>query len=82
MRTLKQAVKVLLQQQVPEERIIFLTRSETEAKNVGRQLGVISGGWWYCRHVRRSLPLATMLAIPGVGPVFAFGTRALPRSSV
>jgi len=71
------AVKVLLQQQVPEERIIFLTRSETEAKNVGRQLGAISGGLvGGTAGMSAGLAAATMLAIPGVGPVFALGLGA------
>ncbi|HEY1422727.1 MAG TPA: STAS domain-containing protein [Candidatus Acidoferrum sp.] len=71
------AVKSLLQQQVPEERIIFLTRSETEAGSVGRQLGACAGGIvGGTAGMSVGLAAASVLAIPGVGPVFALGLGA------
>jgi anti-sigma B factor antagonist len=71
------AVKLLLEQQVPEERIIFLTRSETEAKSMGRQIGALSGGLvGGTAGMSAGMAAATMLAVPGVGPVFALGLGA------
>ena len=41
----EEAVKRLLEHHVPEDRIIYLTRSESEAKNMGKQLGGYAGGF-------------------------------------
>ena len=35
----EEAVKSLLEQNVPKESIVYLTRSESEAKSVGKELG-------------------------------------------
>jgi anti-sigma B factor antagonist len=71
------AIKILLERQVPEERIIFLTRSETEASSVGTQLGACAGGIvGGTAGMSAGLAAASVLAIPGVGPVFAMGPGA------
>src|SRR5882724_10003438 len=67
----EEAVKSLLEHHVPEDRIIYLTRSESEAKNMGKQLGSCAGGF-----VEGAAGVATLLTIPGVGPVFALGFGA------
>jgi hypothetical protein len=40
----EEAVKELLENHVPEKSIVYLTRSESEAKNVGKQFGAVAGG--------------------------------------
>ena len=73
----EEAVKRLLEQHVPEERIIYLTRSESEAKNVGQQLGgqavgPIDG----VAAMPAGISAGAQLTVPGVGPVFALGPGA------
>ena len=71
------AVKALLEHQVPEERIIFLTRSETDAKSMRVRLGACAGGIVDgTAGMSADLAAATVLAVPGVGPVFALGLGA------
>jgi hypothetical protein len=41
----EEAVKKLREQQVPKESIIYLTRSESEAKSIGKELGAYTGGF-------------------------------------
>lgn len=41
----EEAVKDLLRQNVPEQSIVFLTRSESEAKTVGKEVGAYTGGF-------------------------------------
>jgi uncharacterized protein YcfJ len=40
-----EAVQDLLQAKVPEESIVFLTRSETDAKRTGKEFGATVGGF-------------------------------------
>lgn len=71
------AVKSLLEHHVPQERIIYLTRSESEAKSIEKQIGAYTGGFVGGAAGRSAgVPAATLLAIPGVGPVFALGLGA------
>ena len=73
----EEAVKNLLEHQVPEESIVYLTRSETEAKTVGKQVGAYAGGFvGGAAGMSTGVVAATLLAIPGVGPVFALGFGA------
>src|ERR1700688_3995867 len=73
----EEAVKSLLGEFVPKESIVYLTRSESEAKSVGKELGVYASDF-----VGRGAGLsagvtgATLLAVPGIGPVFAQGLGA------
>src|ERR1700694_2974612 len=73
----EEAVKHLLDQDVPKEAIAYLTRSETEAKVVGKELGAYTGGFvGGAAGLSAGVAAATLLAIPGIGPVFALGFGA------
>src|ERR1700675_3436120 len=72
----EEAVKSLLEHHVPQERIIYLTRSESEAKSIEKQIGVYAGGFVGGADDRSAGVAAANLAIPGVGPVFALGPGA------
>jgi anti-sigma B factor antagonist len=73
----EEAVKSLLEHHVPEESIIFLTRSESEAKSIGKQLGAYAGGFvGGAAGLSAGVAAATVLAIPGIGPLFALGFGA------
>jgi anti-sigma B factor antagonist len=71
----EEAVRELLRQRVPQESIVFLTRSESEAIGLGKELGAYAGGF-----VGGSVGMAgaavASLAIPGIGLVFALGVGA------
>ena len=41
----EQAVKELVDQHIPQESIVFLTRSQTEAMSFGKDLGQYVGGF-------------------------------------
>jgi anti-sigma B factor antagonist len=69
----EEAVRRLLEHGIPEDRILYLTRSENDANHIGRQLGVHEGG---ARSVDKIAADSAHLAIPGVGPVFALGPGA------
>jgi len=72
----EEAVTELLAQRVPEESIVFLSRSESEAKVVGKQLGASIGGFMgMATGASAGVAVATLL-IPGIGPVFALGFGA------
>src|SRR6202165_426355 len=73
----EEAVKHLLDQDVPKESIVYLTRSESEAKSVGKELGAYAGGFvGGAAGLSAGVATATLLAIPGIGPVFALGFGA------
>ena len=62
---------------VPEESIVFLTRSQTEAEVVGKELGATVGGFMGVgTGMSAGVLAATMLAVPGIGQVFALGFGA------
>src|SRR4030088_3731778 len=73
----EEAVKELREQQVPKEAIIYLTRSESEAKSIAKELGTYAGGFvGGAAGLSAGVAAATLLAIPGIGPVFALGFGA------
>ncbi len=73
----EEAVKSLLEHRVPEESIVYLTRSESEAKSIGKQLGAYAGGFvGGAAGLSAGVAAATLLAVPGIGPVFALGFGA------
>jgi anti-sigma B factor antagonist len=73
----EEAVKSLLEHQVPQERIIYLTRWENDARSIEKQLGEYSGNPIGGPVGRAAwLSAAAPLAIPGVGPIFALGFGA------
>jgi len=69
------AVRDLLRQQVPQESIIFLTKSESEAVAMGKEVGSYVGGFAGGTAGLAGATVAS-LAIPGIGLVFALGVGA------
>jgi anti-sigma B factor antagonist len=71
------AVKSLLEHEVPEYRIIYLTRSESEAKSMGKRLAARPGGPVEgAASMPADVAAATVFTITGVGPVFVLGSGA------
>ncbi len=70
------AVRELLQKQVPEESILFLTRSEVEAKTIGKQFGAALGGFTGGAVGMSAGVIAASVLLPGVGTIFAIGFGA------
>jgi anti-sigma B factor antagonist len=69
-------VKELLQRGISESCLVFLTRSESEAKTVGRQLGAFAGGFAGGAAGMTAGVAAATLLLPGIGAVFALGFGA------
>jgi len=73
----EQAVQELLDQKVPQEAIVFLTRSEAEATSVGKELGATVGGFMgFATGMSAGVGAALLLVVPGIGQVFALGFGA------
>jgi anti-sigma B factor antagonist len=72
----EEAVKELLQHGVPEQSIVFLTRSENEAKTIGKELGAFVGGFAGGAAGITTGVVAATLLLPGIGTVFALGLGA------
>jgi anti-sigma B factor antagonist len=72
----EESVKELLQRGVPESSLVFLTRSESEAKTVGKQLGAFAGGFVGGAAGMTAGVAAATLLLPGIGAVFALGFGA------
>jgi anti-sigma B factor antagonist len=73
----EEAVKKLLEQGVPKDSIVYLSRSEREANTIGKELGAYVGGLMgSAAGMSAGVVAATALAIPGVGAVFALGFGA------
>lgn len=70
------AVKELRQAGVPEDSIIFLTRSESEAKTVAKEFGAYVGGFVGGAAGMSAGVVAASILLPGVGTVFALGFGA------
>jgi anti-sigma B factor antagonist len=70
------AVKELRERGVPEESIIFLTRSEGEAKTIAKELGAFVGGFVGGAAGVTTGVVAASLLLPGIGTVFALGVGA------
>ena len=72
----EEAVRELLNQQVPLEAIVFLTRSEAEARSMGKILSTYVGTM-VAEAVNVSLgPGASTLLVPAIGRVFSIGYGA------
>jgi hypothetical protein len=70
-------MKELLERNVPEGSLVYLTRSESEAKTVGKQFGAYAGGVvGGAAGMSAGVAAAVLLAVPGIGPVFALGFGA------
>jgi anti-sigma B factor antagonist len=70
------AVKELREKGVPENSIIFLTRSESEAKNLAKEFGAYVGGFVGGAAGMTTGVVAATLLLPGIGAVFALGFGA------
>jgi anti-anti-sigma factor len=69
-----EAVQELLRSGVPEDSIVFLTRSETDAQTVGKQFAAYTGGVIIgAADTSAEAAEAAFLPAPGVGQVFALG---------
>jgi anti-sigma B factor antagonist len=71
-----QAVKELRERGVPEESIVFITRSENEAKNLAKEFGAYVGGFVGGAAGMTTGVVAATLLLPGIGAVFALGFGA------
>src|ERR1700691_4207502 len=70
------AIKELRKQGVPEESIVFLTRSENEAKNIAKEFGAYVGGFVGGAAGMTTGVVAATLLLPGIGTIFALGFGA------
>jgi len=71
----EEAVKEL-KQHVPEDSIVFLTRSENEAKAIAKELGGFVGGFVGGAAGMTTALVAATVLLPGIGTVFALGVGA------
>lgn len=72
----EEAVKELRERGVPEESIVFLTRSENEAKAIAREFGAYVGGFVGGAAGLTTGVVAASVLLPGIGTVFALGLGA------
>jgi len=72
----ERAVKQLREGGVPDEAVVFLSRSESEAKTVAKQFGAYVGGFVGGAAGMTTGAVAASLLLPGVGTVFALGFGA------
>jgi anti-sigma B factor antagonist len=70
------AVKELRKRGVPEQSIVFLTRSESDAKTIAKELGAYVGGFVGGAAGMTTGVVAATLLLPGIGTVFALGFGA------
>jgi len=72
----EEAVKELRERGVPEESVVFLTRSENEAKTIAKEFGAYVGGFVGGAAGMTTGVVAATLLLPGIGTVFALGFGA------
>jgi anti-sigma B factor antagonist len=72
----EKAVKELRERGVPENSILFLTRSETEANSIAKEFGAYVGGFVGGAAGMTTGVVAASLLLPGLGPIFALGFGA------
>src|SRR5215472_7771091 len=73
----EETLKELLDKRVPQDAIVFLTRSESEATTLEKSLGALIGGFvGGSAGMTAGVLAATLFSIPGVGQVFALGVGA------
>jgi len=71
------AFKELIERRVPQEEIVFLTRSEGESATIGKELGATVGGFMgFATGMSAGVGAAVLLAVPGIGQVAALGFGA------
>ncbi len=73
----EEALKELLQAGVPEDSVVFLTRSKSDAEALGKEIGSIAGGFTGgAVGLGAGMVAASLSLIPGIGQVFAVGIGA------
>jgi anti-sigma B factor antagonist len=72
----EEALKELFEHNIPQDSIVFLTLSETEAVNLAKDVGAYAGGFLGGAAGLSAGVAAAMLLIPGLGPAFALGIGA------
>jgi anti-sigma B factor antagonist len=72
----EEAVKELRQAGVSDESIVFLTRSENEAKTIAKEFGATVGGFAGGAVGMSAGVVAASLLLPGIGTIFALGFGA------
>jgi anti-sigma B factor antagonist len=73
----EEALKDLLNQHVPQESITYLTRSESEASALAKELGSYAGGFLGgAAGLSAGVVAASVFLIPGLGQVIALGAGA------
>jgi anti-sigma B factor antagonist len=73
----EKALRELLKRNVPQESIVFLTTSETEAASMAKDFGSWAGGFaGGAAGMTAGVVAATLLAIPGLGQALAIGIGA------
>ena len=72
----ERAVKELRERGVPEESIVFLTRSENEAKTIAKEFGAYVGSFVGGAAGISTGVVAATLLLPGIGTVFMLGIGA------
>ena len=72
----EEAMKELRQRGVPEQSVVFLTRSESEAKTIAKEFGAYVGGFAGGAAGMSAGVVAATLLLPGIGSVFALGFGA------
>jgi len=72
----EEAVRELRESGVPQDSIVFLTRSESDAKNLAKEFGAYVGGFAGGAAGMTAGVVAATLLLPGIGTVFALGFGA------
>ncbi|MFZ0036415.1 MAG: STAS domain-containing protein [Candidatus Acidiferrales bacterium] len=73
----EKALRELLKRNVPQESIVFLTTSETEAASLAKEFGSWAGGFaGGAAGMTAGVVAMTLLAIPGLGQALALGIGA------
>lgn len=72
----EEAVRELLQKNIPQDSIVFLTRSEVEAVTIGKQFGATVGGFAGGAVGMSAGVVAATVLLPGIGTIFAIGVGA------
>ncbi len=72
----EEAVRELRERGVPQDSIVFLTRSESDAKNLAKEFGAYVGGFAGGAAGMTAGVVAATLLLPGIGTVFALGFGA------
>jgi anti-sigma B factor antagonist len=72
----EEAIRELRHRGVPEDSVVFLTRSEIEAKSIAKEFGASVGGFVGGATGMTAGVVAASLLLPGIGTVFALGFGA------